>query len=156
MPSPVNTRADLDALAPSELADLMTVLAGSIWRLMRDDANERWIAIEDLSSVTRFGFTREDFPLAAPPALPEWVPAPDPRETMTCSDLQALLALDQLGLADEYEAWCTDPQRTFAEKAFINRARTWRRLDATFNAAADALEKTEEEKDQLFALAVTL
>ena len=152
----INSRSDLDAANESGRAQFMTLLAGSIYRLERDDANERWIAIEDLSTVARFGFTRDDFPLAASPALPEWVAPPDPREQMTCTDLQALLALDALGLAEAYESWSTDAARTFAEKAFIQRARTWRRLDATFNAAADALGKSEAEKDAFFQLAVTL
>ena len=78
------------------------------------------------------------------------------REQMSCTDLQALLALDQIGLAEAYEAWSTDPARTFAERAFINKAKTWKRLDPTFNAAADSFEKSEAEKDAFFALAVTL
>lgn len=78
------------------------------------------------------------------------------RESMSCSDLQALLAIDALGMSDDYEAWASDPARTFAEKAFVQRAKTWKRLDATFIAAADAWGKTEDEKDAFFELAKTL
>ena len=77
-----------------------------------------------------------------PPEVPEAVPA-----------LEALLALDAAGLSGAYEAWATDPARTFAERAFINKALTWRRDDPTLNAAGDALGLTEEQKDQLFITA---
>lgn len=79
-----------------------------------------------------------------------------PPDVPTVSALQALLALDKLGLASEYEAWASDPARTFSERAFINKAQTWRRDDQTFNSAADALGKSESERDAFFQLAVTL
>jgi len=76
------------------------------------------------------------------PQVPQAVPA-----------LEALLALDAAGLSDAYEAWANDPARTFAERAFINKAQNWRRDDPTLNAAGDALGLTEEQKDQLFIAA---
>lgn len=79
-----------------------------------------------------------------------------PPDAPTVTALQALLALDALGLSEAYETWCNDPARTFTEKAFITRAQTWKRTDQTFNAAADALGKTDEERDQFFELAKTL
>ena len=79
-----------------------------------------------------------------------------PPDGASCTALQALLAIDAMGMSAEYESWCTDPSRTFAERAFIQRAERWTRADATFNAAADALGKTEAEKDQFFTIAATL
>lgn len=70
--------------------------------------------------------------------------------------LQGLLALDHAGLSSAYEAWANDPSRTFAQRAFINKAVTWRRDDPTLNAAAIDLGLSGEQVDQLFLLAVTL
>lgn len=71
-----STRADLDALPEAARTAFMAALEGSIWRLQRDDGNQRWIAVEDLSDIERFNFTREDFPHARPPELPEWTVIP--------------------------------------------------------------------------------
>jgi len=72
------------------------------------------------------------------------------------SALQGLLAIDQAGLSAAYEAWASDPARTFAERAFINKAQAWRRDDPTLNAAAATLGLSGEQVDALFALAATL
>lgn len=64
--------------------------------------------------------------------------------------LQGLLALDKFGMAATYEAWAADPARTFAERAFITRAQTWRRNDPTLLAAASAFNLTPEQLDALF------
>ena len=70
--------------------------------------------------------------------------------------LQGLKAIDAAGLSAAYEAWANDPKRKFLEKAFINRARTWRRDDPVLAAGATALGLTSEQLDQLFVLAATL
>lgn len=72
----INTREDLDAIAgtPEHVA-FMALLAGTLWRLEKDDTARAWVAIEDNSTIERFNFTRADFPDAQPPALPEYVPA---------------------------------------------------------------------------------
>ena len=71
----INTREDLDAMAgtPEHVA-FMALLAGTLWRLEKDDTAQAWVAIEDNSTIERFDFTRADFPGALPPALPEYVP----------------------------------------------------------------------------------
>ena len=71
----INTREDLDAIAgtPGHVA-FMALLAGTLWRLEKDDTAQAWVAIEDNSTIERFNFTRADFPGAQPPALPEYVP----------------------------------------------------------------------------------
>lgn len=66
------------------------------------------------------------------------------------SPLQGLLTLDKFGLSTAYEAWSTDPSRTFAERTFINRAQTWRRNDPTLLAAAEAFNLTSAQLDELF------
>ena len=71
----INTREDLDATTgtPEHVA-FMALLAGTLWRLEKDDTAQAWVAIEDNSTIERFNFTRADFPDAQPPALPEYVP----------------------------------------------------------------------------------
>ena len=54
---------------------------------------------------------------------------------------------------DEVAKFRNDPARTFAERVFINKALTWRRDDPTLQAAAEALELSSEQVDQLFIAA---
>lgn len=70
--------------------------------------------------------------------------------------LQGLLAIDAAGMAPAYEAWANDPTRTFAERAFIQRAKVWRRDDPLLNGATAALGMTSAQVDDLFCLAATL
>ena len=70
--------------------------------------------------------------------------------------LQGLLAIDQAGLSASYDAWANDPARTFAQRSFLNKAQTWKRDDATLNAAANDLGLTAAQVDALFQLAATL
>ena len=77
-------------------------------------------------------------------------PTPVPQQVTA---LQGLLAIDAAGLAAAYEAWATSPDRTFAQKAFIQRAQVWRRDDPVLQAAATAFGLTDENMDQLFAFA---
>ena len=72
------------------------------------------------------------------------------------SSLQGLLAVDQAGMAAAYTAWTSDSARTFAERAFIDKAQTWRRDNETLAAAAIAFGLSGEQVDGLFALAATL
>ena len=70
--------------------------------------------------------------------------------------LQGLLAIDKSGLSIAYEAWANDPARTFAQRAFLNKAQTWNRDDATLNAAATSFGLTSEQVDSMFIMAATL
>lgn len=90
--------------------------------------------------------------LAARPAEPV-VPTAVPQSV---EPLQGLLALDAAGLADDYEAWAADPARTFAERAFIQRAQVWRRNDPLLCAAIESLGMTPAQGNELFILAATL
>jgi len=79
---------------------------------------------------------------------------PDVPQSITA--LQGMLAINSAGLASAYEAWANDPSRTFAEKAFINKAQTWRRDDPTLLSAATAFSLTDTQLDDLFILGATL
>ncbi len=79
-----------------------------------------------------------------------------PQVPQSIDALQGLLALDHEGMAGLYETWSNAPERTFAQRAFINKSLTWKRNDPTLNAAATDLGLTSEQVDQLFILAETL
>lgn len=70
--------------------------------------------------------------------------------------LQGMLALDAAGKASDYEGWAGSPDRTFAERAFIEKAIVWRRTSETITSACAALNISDAERDQLFILAATL
>ena len=105
-----------------------------------------WRTINSLSDV----MPNEDFSEYQPPIV-----APDP-VPQSIDALQGLLALDHEGMAGFYETWASAPERTFAQRAFINKALTWKRNDPTLNAAASDLGLTSTQVDSLFTLAVTL
>lgn len=64
----INTRSDLDALAGTPDHDaFMSLLAGTLWRIEKDDTAQSWVAFEDNTTIERFGFTRANFPDALPP-----------------------------------------------------------------------------------------
>lgn len=91
-------------------------------------------------------------------AAGEWsAPAPSgPVVPDAVEPLQGLLALDAFGMAAAYETWAASPDRTFAERAFINRAQTWRRNDPILQGAAEVLGLTAEQLDAVFIKAATL
>lgn len=84
-----------------------------------------------------------------------YVPPPVPPVTGVTA-LQGLLAIDHAGLSVEYTVWSNSPLRTFAQKAFINKAQTWRRDDPTLIAAAADIGLSEGQLDALFTLASNL
>jgi len=90
------------------------------------------------------GYTYSGGQFAAPVANP--IPA-------SVTALQGMLALDAAGLASQYDAWAQSTERTFAQRAFIDKAQRWRRDDQTLQAAAVAFGLTDENLDQLFVVA---
>lgn len=64
--------------------------------------------------------------------------------------LQGLLAIDEAGLSSAYQSWAQSPSRTFAERAYIDKALHWNRGDAVLIAGAQALGLTTEQIDLLF------
>lgn len=82
--------------------------------------------------------------------------APIHKIPQSISALQGLLALDAVGMASAYTTWASAPERTFAQRAFIDKAQTWRRDDPTLAAAATDFGLTAQQVDDLFMLASTL
>jgi hypothetical protein len=79
----INTREDLAAIAgTAEYDEFMAMLAGTLWRLQKDDAAKTWVAISDKTVIERFGLTVADFPGAVPPALPTYVAPPANADTL--------------------------------------------------------------------------
>lgn len=87
---------------------------------------------------------------------PEPIVPPTPSVVMSVTALQGLLAIDASGLAQQYDAWAGHAERTFAERAFINKAQIWKRDDPTLVGAAAALGLSSAQVDAMFELASTL
>lgn len=87
-------------------------------------------------------------------------PAATPHQAVTTphsvTALQCLLAIDDAGLGPAYQAWASSAERSFAERAFIDKAQTWRRNDPTLLAAASAFGLSDEDLDTLFAAAAQI
>ena len=153
MPLPyINNRADLDGLDEEARAAWLDRLAKSLWRLERDDANQRWVAIEDTRALERYGFTAADFPLAPKPDLPEWMPLPvEPAPIAVVTPRQARLALKSAGLLTAVTDWvATADQETQIDWEFATEIRRdW----PPIAACATALGLTDAQLDDLFALA---
>lgn len=149
----INTREDLDATTGTPEHDaFMALLAGTLWRLEKDDTAQAWVAIEDNSTIERFNFTRADFPDAQPPAPPEYVPEP-PTVPAVVSRAKGKIVLIRAGLWQsvlDYVAAIPDPaQRAIAEVA-LHDTQEWSRNSPFMAAISSALGVTEEQMDQLF------
>jgi len=116
MPPIFNTRADIDALPTAQKTQAIALLAGSLWRLEKDDAAQCWRAMEDNSTIERFGFTRADFAGAQPPALPDYEP-PAPKAAPRFSSLEFLaLFTDAEQLAVATAAMASAPVKLWYDK----------------------------------------
>ena len=154
----INTRADLDAITGTpEHAAFMSLLAGTLWRLEKDDTAQAWVAIEDNSTIERFDFTRADFPDAQPPALPEYVPVVDPvPEVVTMR--QARLALLGAGLLAQVNTAVANMPGAEGDAArieweFSSTVERHRHLVLSLIAA---LNMTDAQLDDLFRQAAAL
>lgn len=150
----INTREDLDAIAgtPEHVA-FMALLAGTLWRLEKDDTVQTWVAIEDNSTIERFNFTRADFPDAVPPALPEYVePVVLP---IRVTQWQIRKALNQLGLRESVEKAVADSDDYDLKDAW-QYAQEFVEDDPLVIKLCAAIGKTDAERHALFALAETL
>lgn len=114
-----------------------------------DPANPPQAATYGVPDDVQVGWIKQGGVFVAPPLPVATVP-------YSVTALQGLLAIDQSGLASAYETWANDPARTFAQKAFINKAQTWKRDDPTLIAAATALGLTSGQMDAMFTLGKTL
>ena len=154
----INTRKDLDAIAgtPEHVA-FMALLAGSLWRLEKDDTAQAWVAIEDNSTIERFDFTRADFPDAQPPALPEYVP-----EVVAVPEVvtmrQARLALLGAGLLAQVNTAVANMPGTEGDAARIEweYAQEVRRDSPLVAGLSAALGLTDEALDNLYKAAAGL
>jgi len=152
----INSREDLDALEGTvEHAEFMKLLEGSLWLIVRDDINRRFVALEDNSVIEKFGFTRADFPNAQPPELPEWTPPPSTIPTVV-SPLQGNVALIQTGKMDAVQALLNDPATDPMIKVVWDKASQFRRDSPTLQAVAQKLNWSESDLDALFELAATI
>ena len=158
MQTTINTREDLDAIAgtPEHVA-FMALLAGTLWRLEKDDTAQAWVAIEDNSTIERFNFTRADFPDAQPPALPEYVPVVVAvPEVVTMR--QARLALLGAGLLAQVNTAVANMPGAEGDAARIEweYAQEVRRDSPLVAALSVALGLTDETLDNLYKVAAGL
>lgn len=157
---PINSRADLDGLDADTRAAWLDRLARTLWRLERDDANQRWVAVEDTSMIERFGFTAVDFPQAPKPEFPEWRPLPEePTGVRVVSMRQARLALLQSNLLSQVEAAIAAIEDAGQRQAVQIEWEYAAEVDMTHpwvQSLASALGLTEAQLDDLFTLAATL
>ena len=154
----INTREDLDAIAgtPEHVA-FMALLAGTLWRLEKDDTAQAWVAIEDNSTIERFNFTRADFPDAQPPALPEYVPVVVAvPEVVTMR--QARLALLGAGLLAQVNTAVANMPGAEGDAARIEweYAQEVRRDSPLVAGLSAALGLTDETLDNLYKVAAGL
>lgn len=70
--------------------------------------------------------------------------------------LQGLRAIDEFGYSEAYDSWSHSSSRTFLEKAFINKAMTWKRQDSVVLAMGVALGISSDKMDELFIYGNTL
>lgn len=91
------------------------------------------------------------FPGEIPDPEPEANPVPQ-----SVSKYKAMKALAAAGLAGAYQAWVSDPKRTFLELAAVNATTDWVRTDTNLIAAATALSLSSSQLDDLFRLADSL
>lgn len=154
----INTREDLDAIAgtPEHVA-FMALLAGTLWRVEKDDTAQAWVAIEDNSTIERFAFTRADFPDAQLPALPEYVPVVDPvPEVVTMR--QARLALLGVGMLAQVNAAVASMSGAEGDAARIEWefSSTVERHRPLVLSLIAALGLTDAQLDDLFRQAAAL
>lgn len=154
----INTRDDLDAIeGTQEHAAFMETLSGTLWRIEKDDQAGVWRAIEDNSTIERFGFSRADFPGAVAPELPAYVPPPSDVPQVV-SMRQARLALLGAGALASVNSAIANMAGTDGEAARIEweYAQEVRRDSPLVQSLVPALGMTDAELDELFTRAATL
>ena len=153
----INTRHDYDALSPNEQAQFKQFLAGTIYRLEKDDSIQSWKAIEDTSTIERFGFAKADFSNVLPPELPEYT-LPPSTVPAAVSMRQARLALLQAGLLAQVDAAIASMPGVDGEAARIEweYATEVRRDSPLVDGLAAALSLTPEQLDNLFETGAAL
>ena len=144
----INTPEDLAAAEGTpEFDTFMVQLAGSLYRLDRDDEAATWVAVKDESTVNRFGLTAADFPDAVPPELPVYVAFVEPVPTVVTM-AQAQLALLAAGHLDAVEAAVEGMPRE--AQILWRKANTVVRGDPLLIELAALLGLSETDVDALF------
>jgi len=145
----VNSAEDLAALEGTvQYTEFLTLLEGSLWRVERDEAAQTFVAIEDNSTIERYGLTREDFPNAQPPELPEWKPLPS-KIPQVISPLQAKAELLERGLLDDVEAIVVASGNPILSLAW-STASEFNRQSPMILGVAQAMEWDDAYLDDLF------
>jgi len=149
----INTRDDLNTLTGTPKYDeFMTNLRGTLWRLEKDDDTQTWVAVEDDSTIERFGFVRTDFPDVQPPELPTYI-APV-AEVFRCSPWQIRKALNAMSLRQAVEdAVAASTDQTL--KDGWEFATEFRSDDPFVLQMGAALGKSEAETTELIKQAAT-
>lgn len=152
----VNSAEDLAAIKGTmEYTEFLALLEGSLWRIERDEDQQAFVAIEDNSTIERYGLTRADFPNAQPPALPEWTPLPS-TVPKAVSPYQAKAALLDAGLLDDVLTLVNDPAADPKVVLAWNNALSFERASPMVAGIAAALTWTEEQLDALFEAAAQI
>jgi hypothetical protein len=154
----INTRADLDAMAGTpEHAAFMAALAGTLYRLQKDDVEQCWRAVQDTSTVARFGFALTDFPDALAPALPLYVP-PTSLGPTSVTMRQARLAMLGAGMLPSVDAAIAAMTGADGDAARIEweYAQEVRRDSPLLRDLVTALGLTVAQVDALFETAAGL
>jgi len=154
----INTREDLDAIQGTpEHAAFVAALAGTLWRLEKDDIAGAWKATPDESTVARFGLTLADFPGAVASALPVYVPPPSEIPQIV-SMRQARLALLGAGLLANVNAAVAGMTGAAGDAARIEfeYAQEVRRDSALVQSLVAGLGLTAAQLDALFIAGAAL
>jgi hypothetical protein len=154
----INTAEDLaDIKGTPAHAAFMVRLAGTLWRLEKDDVAKAWRAVPDESTAARFGLTLADFPGTVAPALPVYVPPPS-KIPQIVSMRQARLALLGAGLLANVNAAIAGMTGAAGDAARIEWefATEVQRTSPLIATLATGLALTPAQIDTLFELAVTL
>lgn len=69
--------------------------------------------------------------------------------------LHGLMAIDEAGLSDAYTQWSSSG-RSFAERAFISKAMSWRRADDAIASMAEGMGLDEKDMDEIFFSAIDI
>ena len=154
----INTREDLEAIAGTIEHDVfMATLRGTLWRLEKDDTAGVWRAVEDNTTIERFGFTRADFPGVVAPDLPSYVPPPS-TVPQSVTMRQARLALLSANMLTTVNTAIANMPGTEGEAARIEweYAHEVRRDSALVQSLIPALGMNDAGLDALFTAAAAL
>lgn len=153
----LNSRADLELLRDTPAFEIaMRDIYGSMtaWTLV-DGA---WVAVEDLSVLTRLDFTQAafqaeiagfGFPAPVPPPEP---PAPDPVTLPDLEPFQFFAMLDLSGKRTDLDAFIDalpEPQQTVA-RAKLNHSKVFQRDNELVVSAQAGIELGDEALDALW------